>query len=395
MVKLVTDWDGTFQLDQFKLATYFGAGLNPQLTHGDLTIGTETFADVASFRVQVPVSPTVVLPFDFHFGGTGLAFAEGASSLASGTISALRVTWGDYATERYTLTGLSLTAADIAAAQKSSNPDATLAALIFAGNDTIELGHNPDVANGFAGDDRLSGGGGYDALYGGKGNDKLYGGPGQDDLFDVDGNNLFHGGADYDTVHFTGAATGVTANLALTRPQVTRIGTDTFAFVENLDGSAFGDHFVGDAGFNRLRGLGGDDRLDGRAGDDMLVGGKGSDILIGGLGADTFGFSDIATGIDTIVDLRASQGDTIELSRSAFRGMSNGLLKADQFYAAAGATEAHDASDRIVYDTSTGALYFDADGVGGQAAVQFAVVGIDHHPLLQFSQITIVPAFYL
>ena len=395
MVKLVTGWSGYFASNQFRLADYFGAGLDPMVSHGGITIGTEAFPDAASYHVDSFEPGPVVAPLNFQFGGTGLTFAADSSALATGTISALLVTAGDFHADAYTLTGLSLTADDIRAALKTSNPNATLAARIFAGNDTIELGHNPDSANGYAGDDRLSGGGGYDTLYGGKGNDRLYGGPGIDDLFDVDGNNLFHGGAEYDTVHFVGATAGVTVNLGLTRPQATGIGIDTFFAVENLDGGAYGDHFVGDAGYNSLRGFAGNDVLDGRAGGDMLVGGKGSDVLIGGAGADIFGFSDIRTGIDTIVDLRASQGDTIRLSRSAFVGMSNHPLTADEFYAAPGATQAHDASDRIVYDTTTGALYYDADGLGGQAALQFALLGTEHHPLLQFSQFTVVPAFYL
>jgi Ca2+-binding RTX toxin-like protein len=35
-------------------------------------------------------------------------------------------------------------------------------------------------------------------------------------------------------------------------------------------------------------------------------------------------------------------------------------------------TEAHDSSDRIIYDRATGALYFDPDGDGAAAQVQFA-----------------------
>ena len=39
-----------------------------------------------------------------------------------------------------------------------------------------------------------------------------------------------------------------------------------------------------------------------------------------------------------------------------------------RFYAAAGASSGHDADDRLVYDTSSGHLYYDADGSGAGAA---------------------------
>ena len=37
-------------------------------------------------------------------------------------------------------------------------------------------------------------------------------------------------------------------------------------------------------------------------------------------------------------------------------------------------TTAQDASDRLICDTSTGYLYYDADGSGGAAAIQIAVL---------------------
>ena len=47
-------------------------------------------------------------------------------------------------------------------------------------------------------------------------------------------------------------------------------------------------------------------------------------------------------------------------------------LAAGEFLSGAGQTAAVDANDHVIYNTTTGDLYYDADGVGGAAATLFA-----------------------
>jgi len=74
--------------------------------------------------------------------------------------------------------------------------------------------------------------------------------------------------------------------------------------------------------------------------------------------------------IDTIGDFNIAQ-DTINLSNNIFTAIGNGTLAANAFVMG---SAAGDADDRIIYDPVTGALYYDADGNGGGAAVQFATL---------------------
>ena len=77
-----------------------------------------------------------------------------------------------------------------------------------------------------------------------------------------------------------------------------------------------------------------------------------------------------AANADTVADF-ASNWDMLRFDGNAFSALGGaGHFAAGdaRFYAAAGATGGHDADDRLVYNTSTGQLYYDADGSGAGAA---------------------------
>jgi len=117
----------------------------------------------------------------------------------------------------------------------------------------------------------------------------------------------------------------------------------------------------------------GSDRLKGGRGNDLLDGGLMADTLIGGQGDDFFRFSTAlgAENIDRIKDFDV-EDDTIQLDSAVFAEAGDlGLLDFHAFHSSATGT-AQDANDRIVYDTDDGALFYDADGGGGQDAIQFA-----------------------
>ena len=59
-----------------------------------------------------------------------------------------------------------------------------------------------------------------------------------------------------------------------------------------------------------------------------------------------------------------------------------------RFWAAAGATSGHDANDRVVYNSTTGALYYDADGSGAGSAVLVAT--LQGTPTVSATDITVI-----
>lgn len=212
-----------------------------------------------------------------------------------------------------------------------------------------------DILYGNSGNNTMSGGAGRNTLNGGAGNDIFIGGAGQD---------LINGGAGTDTVTYSGSAKGVNASLAAPSTNTNDAQGDTYSGIENLAGTAFAD---------RLQGNGLGNTLNGREGDDKLIGGVGKDLLIGGAGKDVFVFnvSFTESSIDTIDDFSAKD-DTIWLDKDIFYNVGAvGHLSAAAFYTG---TAAHDASDRIIYDKTTGSLWYDRDGTGSYEARQFAIL---------------------
>jgi uncharacterized delta-60 repeat protein len=155
----------------------------------------------------------------------------------------------------------------------------------------------------------------------------------------------------------------------------------------NVNAAAVGNALTitGNAGVNILVGT---------AFNDTLSGGKGSDLLTGGGGADAFVFNfapNASSNKDTITDF-TSGTDVLQLSKAIYTAVTGapGGLTTEQFWAAAGATVGHDADDRIIYNTTTGALYYDADGNGGGASVQIALLGTSAHPALAYTDIALI-----
>jgi Ca2+-binding RTX toxin-like protein len=230
--------------------------------------------------------------------------------------------------------------------------------------DTLIGGGGADSLFGAVGNDLIVGGDGNDTINGAKGWDTILGGEGNDLLTGAMGDDSIDGGNGNDTVSYSISSDGVTVNLATgvggstTPAPGVGSGTDALANIESVIGSTFNDILIGDGAANALTG---------GAGNDTITGGGGNDIFI--FNAALNG----STNVDTLADF--ATGDVIELDHAVFLALSAGALAASAFNSGAGMTSGADASDRIVYDETTGDLYYDADGSGGTAAVKIATLG--------------------
>ena len=159
----------------------------------------------------------------------------------------------------------------------------------------------------------------------------------------------------------------------------------TFSTVLAKRGSLKSDTLTGDNRMNGVYGFAGNDTIQLQAGNDMGFGGSGNDKIYGGRGNDDLtgdGGRDIfvfdtalnaRSNVDAITDF-STRDDRIWLDEDVFKKVGErGQLDSAAFYASSKSV-AHDASDRVIYNKTTGALLYDPDGKGGAAAVQFATL---------------------
>lgn len=196
-----------------------------------------------------------------------------------------------------------------------------------------------DVIRGSAANETLIGGAGHDTIASGGGNDWLQG---------DDGNDLVTGDAGLDTIYGG-------------------LGNDV------VDGGTGQDFLSGEDGNDLLRGGGDDDSLSGGNGDDSIAGGLGNDLLWGDAGADRFVFDTAlgAANVDTVYGFVRGV-DKIALDDAIFGAFRAGIaISTGQWRVG---TAALDADDRLIYDSLSGRLFYDQDGIGGAAQMQFATM---------------------
>ena len=103
----------------------------------------------------------------------------------------------------------------------------------------------------------------------------------------------------------------------------------------------------------------------------MIDMGSGNDLVVLGEKADKLLFDstlNAATNVDTVKKFQSGK-DKFFLDDDIFTAITPGTLSSAAFHKG---TAAADPDDRIIYDKKTGALYYDPDGTGGAAQIQFA-----------------------
>jgi serralysin len=215
------------------------------------------------------------------------------------------------------------------------------------------------TVTGTSGSDTLADTSGDDTINGLAGNDTINGGSG--------GNDVVNGGDGRDSLQFMTATSAVVVDFVAGTVTGGGSGTTSFTSIEKVVGSNFNDRLTGNAAAQNLTG---------RYGQDTLWGAGGNDTLWGGSDGTTFIFRETGTAnADTISDWR-SGSDEIALDNVAMGalGADGAFVAGDARFWASSNGLAHDANDRVLFNSSSGSLYYDADGNGPGAAQLIATV---------------------
>lgn len=216
-----------------------------------------------------------------------------------------------------------------------------------------------NVIYGGPGNDTLSGLGGGDVLFGDAGADTMIGG---------DGNDIYYVGDATDVVTEANATPGIGGN------DVACSYVADFTLPTNVEyGILLGGAWINDLSGNVLNNV-----MYGNGNNNLLAGRGGIDVMVGLGGNDIFRFDTApndATNYDILYDFNVVD-DTIQLENAIFASLTApGTLSAANFCSGAGVATAQDGNDFVIYNSSSGALYYDADGSGGGAtATLFAFV---------------------
>jgi Ca2+-binding RTX toxin-like protein len=277
--------------------------------------------------------------------------------------------------------------------------------LVYTGTSAF-VGTGNDLNNSItsqAGNDSLDGGKGADTLIGGDGDDTLVGGEGTDRLEGGAGSDVYYVNTPADVVKETNAAGTVdlggtdTVRAQTAGSYVLPVYVENFIFdgTGNVSATASGsdnnqmsggegnDILSGLAGIDTLTGNAGNDTLSGGSGDDVLDGGLGKDALSGGAGFDHFRFTTevdaSGNNVDKILDFGlGGVDDAIDLSASVFKVLGAAGIDLNPDYFLSGSTvdlrvAEPTASQSVIYNSTTGELFYDADGGGGEK-IWFATI---------------------
>lgn len=271
-----------------------------------------------------------------------------------------------------------------------------------------------NVITGNTGKNTLTSGGGNDTMTGGAGADQfILNGVGTAAITDFgNGADILINGANSSVAMSLAkawVATAATRNDGLAnilsnglKVDLSKVTLGNGFSISNVKDGVVGSkaaNFIGSGLADEITGGTVADTLNGGAGDDVISGGGGNDQITGGAGNDVFVFSsapDAKTNIDTIFDFDHLQQDKISFDLNVFTGFLTLNESLDFLESATGLKAATLENTRIIYNTGTGALYYDQDGSKADfSPIQIAIIGKTTHPALELSDLSIFSGYFV